>query len=222
MEQSVKVLLYPRYLPPRYQITHAGLSRLLCIEADTKSRVLLHLWHYIKTHNLLSPDEPHLIACDSALRDVFGCDTVPVLSLPDRLQPHFGPLQPIELEYRVALSGDPVKNAATYEIVLDVPSTEPAQNNVPGRGFKMALHELDSSLDQIFDQLAKTRHRYQMFSALQQSPVRFLKDFLHAQMTAYKLAHADDGFVLDAERRSEFFDQPFISEAIQMYLHALE
>ena len=221
-EQSVRILLTPRYFPVRYRITHPGLAKLLCIDTDTKSRVVLCMWHYIKSNNLISTEDPHIVQCNEPLRKIFGTDEFPILSLPQRLQPHFGPVPPIELTYKIALSGDPVKNAMTYEVVLDIPSNDPISANVPGKGYRHVLQELENNMEKIFNLLQKSREKYQMYSALHESPVQFMKDYLESQINDFKLAHTDDGYSLDSERNSEFFYLPFISEAVQMYLHALE
>uniref|UniRef100_A0A803R3M0 DM2 domain-containing protein n=1 Tax=Cannabis sativa TaxID=3483 RepID=A0A803R3M0_CANSA len=50
-----------------------------------QSEVLRRIWEYIKVNNLEDPLNPMAIICDSKLQELFGCDSISTLGMPEAL-----------------------------------------------------------------------------------------------------------------------------------------
>ncbi|KAK2639865.1 hypothetical protein Ddye_027660 [Dipteronia dyeriana] len=53
-----------------------------------QSEVLRRIWEYIKVHNLEDTTNPMVILCDAKLQDIFGCQSISALGIPELLSPH--------------------------------------------------------------------------------------------------------------------------------------
>ncbi|XP_068311560.1 uncharacterized protein [Pyrus communis] len=53
-----------------------------------QSEVLMRIWEYIKAHHLEDPQNQMAIHCDARLQEIFGCETINALEIPDILERH--------------------------------------------------------------------------------------------------------------------------------------
>ncbi|XP_028758503.1 uncharacterized protein LOC114717516 [Neltuma alba] len=53
-----------------------------------QSEVLRRIWEYIKVNQLEDPLNPMTILCDAKLREIFGCESIPALGIPEVLGRH--------------------------------------------------------------------------------------------------------------------------------------
>eukprot|EP00166_Cyanidium_caldarium_P000567 ctg_1223.g398 len=138
---EVRLFLFPAHLPPRYRLS-AALAELLAVEEDTLGGALVTLWYYVKRHGLLHPEMRGVVMLDDKLRRVFGESAVRAAQrwqppgapdeaaggyelillrlsqLCDLVRQHLAPLPPIEIRYRVQLSG--IVQHDCYDIDVDV------------------------------------------------------------------------------------------------------
>ena len=138
---EVRLFLFPAHLPPRYRLS-AALAELLAVEEDTLGGALVTLWYYVKRHGLLHPEMRGVVMLDDKLRRVFGEPAVQAAQrwqppgapdeaaggyelillrlsqLCDLVRQHLAPLPPIEIRYRLQLSG--IVQHDCYDIDVDV------------------------------------------------------------------------------------------------------
>lgn len=53
-----------------------------------QSEVLMRIWEYINVHHLEDPQNQMAIHCDAKLQEIFGCETINALEIPDILERH--------------------------------------------------------------------------------------------------------------------------------------
>ncbi|CAL9017916.1 unnamed protein product [Prunus brigantina] len=53
-----------------------------------QSEVLMRIWEYIKVNHLEDPQNPMAIQCDAKLQEIFGCESISALEIPDILERH--------------------------------------------------------------------------------------------------------------------------------------
>lgn len=82
-----------------------GLATVLALETGSRPEVVLALWQYIKLHKLQESDEKKQILNDRALTELFGTDRMTFSELPDLVQPHLLPLEPVVIDYDLVLDG---------------------------------------------------------------------------------------------------------------------
>lgn len=92
--KSVKILYYLNNNSQKYKITNKNLAELLGIEQETRSKILFHIWQYIKLNSLQDKENNGVVMNNKYLRRIFGVERMELNSLPNRLI-HF--IEPIEL-----------------------------------------------------------------------------------------------------------------------------
>ena len=88
-------------------------------EFGSMQMVALSVWDYASSHNLLSAaplPRGLVVTCDALLRRTFGCASFAWMELPQLLMAHFTQPRPVELDFPVRLSGDPVANSVSFTI----------------------------------------------------------------------------------------------------------
>ena len=108
------------YTPEKYKLSLA-LMEVLGIEVDTRSRIIVAIWHYVKDRKLQNPDDPCYFNCDPALRKVFGEDKMKFTMVSQKISHHLSPAQPIHLDHKIKLSGNSPAGNACYDVLVDVP-----------------------------------------------------------------------------------------------------
>ena len=99
-EVKVKILLDVAYSPPRYKLD-TTLAGLLGIHTETRSRVILKLWQYIKMKGRKDEKDLNLFHLDQALQSLFQRDTITFQQMPTFIQDYLSPAEPIEIDYEI-------------------------------------------------------------------------------------------------------------------------
>jgi SWI/SNF-related matrix-associated actin-dependent regulator of chromatin subfamily D len=149
-DTKVKILLHVAYSPPKYKLEPA-LAELVRLHTDTRSRVIVKLWQYIKASCKTDEKDPSIIHLDEPLQGVFQRATLTLSELPQLLQEHLSPPDPIEIDYVVRyvvwysrqraftkggrVSGDPLKNIQSFEV--QVSEAKPTDSAGPSQEIKV-------------------------------------------------------------------------------------
>ena len=75
------------------------LASLLDIHTDTKANIIMALWQYVKLNKLQDQDDKRTINCDDALSKIFGSSKIQFPQVPDLLNLHLLPPDPVVLDY---------------------------------------------------------------------------------------------------------------------------
>ncbi|KAG2428761.1 hypothetical protein HXX76_011462 [Chlamydomonas incerta] len=99
------VLVWPDYQPERYVLPPLLAEVLGMVHGhETRSRVMVALYGFIKSRKLQDPANPINIHLTDQLAQVFSCRTLKLNELRDRLVALLTPVPPVKFEYHINLA----------------------------------------------------------------------------------------------------------------------
>ncbi|XP_043704337.1 SWI/SNF complex component SNF12 homolog [Telopea speciosissima] len=219
-EFSVNIRLEMNYVPEKFKLSPA-LMELLGIEVETRPRVIAAIWHYVKARKLQNPNDPSLFACDPALRKVFGEEKMKFAMVSLKISQHLSPPQPIHLEHTIRLSGPSPAGNACYDVLVDVPF--PLQKEMSAFLANIEKHKeietCDEAICAAIKKIHEHRRRRAFFLGFSQSPVEFVNALIASQSRDLKLVAGEASRNAEKERRSDFYNQSWVEDAVIRYLN---
>ncbi|CAM6034645.1 unnamed protein product [Sphagnum compactum] len=207
------------YTPERFKLS-APLAEILGVEVDTRPHIIAALWQYIKGKKLQNPTDPTLINCDPTLQKILGDERIKFASVSARLNQHLSPPQPIHLEHRIKLSGSMPASNACYDLSVNVPG--PLLKEMSAFLMNIEKHrDIDLYDDLITSSIRKiNEHRRcrAFFLGFSHSPVDFINGLIASQSRDLKSAVGNASRNAEKERRSDFYNQPWVEDAVIRYL----
>jgi SWI/SNF-related matrix-associated actin-dependent regulator of chromatin subfamily D len=222
-EAQLRVLVWPDQGPPRYRLS-ADLAQLLGMASETRPRVLMALWQYVKLHRLQDPEDRKAIRCNPELARVLGAERVPFASLPLLVAEHLSPPEPVELRFTLTRPDGPHPHPhpdavaeQAYDLLLDL--EEPPQPL--GAALRREIDALDDALSAHLTRLHELKLRRDFFLSFAFQPSRFLATLLHQQTRDYILMRSEaTGRDPEEERHSSYYLQPLALDAVQQLCNA--
>ncbi|KAK4778996.1 hypothetical protein SAY86_006524 [Trapa natans] len=219
-EFTANIRLELNYSPEKYKLSPA-LIELLGIEVDTRPRIIAAIWHYVKARKLQNPNDPTYFNCDVPLMRVFGEEKVKFASVSQKISHHLSYPQPIHLEHKIKLSGTSPAGTACYDVLVDVPF--PIQRELSNLLANVEKNkEIDACNEAIYAAIRKIhehRKRRAFFLGFSQSPVEFINALIESQNKDLKLVAGEGSRNAEKERRTDFFSQPWVEDAVIRYLN---
>ncbi|GBG73211.1 hypothetical protein CBR_g12928 [Chara braunii] len=209
------------YVPERHKVS-PELGEILGVHIETRARILSALWQYIKSQSLQDPSDPTFIICDARLKALFNGEERVRFSSVARLQLHLSPAPPILLEHTIRL-GDrsPAGGDACYDISVDAPSGLMAEMADFMASMEKAkeIEECDEAIGNAIRKINDHRRRRAFFLGFSKSPVDFVNALVACQSRDLRVAAGDAGRNAERERRSHFYNQPWVEDAVMRYLN---
>ncbi|XP_058778962.1 SWI/SNF complex component SNF12 homolog [Vicia villosa] len=219
-EFPVNIRLEMNYAPEKFKLSTA-LTEVLGIEVDTRPRIIAAIWHYVKARKLQNPNDPSFFHCDQALQKVFGEDKVKFTTVSQKISNHLFPPQPIMLEHQIKLSGNSPAGSACYDVTVDVPF--PIQRELSALLANVEknkeIETCDEAICGIIRKIHEHRRRRAFFLGFSQSPVEFINALIESQSRDLKTAAGEPSRNAEKERKSDFFNQPWVEDAVIRYLN---
>ncbi|RWR79960.1 SWI/SNF complex component SNF12 [Cinnamomum micranthum f. kanehirae] len=219
-EFNVNIRLEMNYMPEKFKLSLA-LREVLGIEVDTRPRIIAAIWHYVKAKKLQIPSDPSFFACDPPLRNVFGEEKMKFAMVSQKISQHLSPPQPIHLEHRIKLSGNSPAGNACYDVLVDIPF--PIQKEMSAFLANAEKHkEIDACEELICNTIKRIhehRRRRAFFLGFSQNPVEFINAVIASQSRDLKLLAGEATRNAERERRSDFYNQPWVEDAVIRYLN---
>eukprot|EP00250_Pteridium_aquilinum_P010738 c19600_g1_i1 orf=400-1836(+) len=219
-EFTATIRLEMNYSPEKYKLSHA-LTDLLRIEVDTRPRIIAALWQYIKVKKLQDAADPSMIICDQPLQRIFGEERFKIASVSQKLSQHLQPPQPIHLEHRIKVSGHSPAGNACYDVAVDVPI--PLQKEMSAFLTNLERHKdidmYDETIRTAIKKIHDHRRRRAFFLGFSQSPVDFINTLIASQSRDLKVVAGEASRNAERERRSDFYNQPWVEDAVIRYLN---
>ncbi|KAK1271719.1 hypothetical protein QJS04_geneDACA012638 [Acorus gramineus] len=220
-EFTTSIRLEMNYVPEKFKLS-PPLIELLGIEVDTRARVLAGIWNYVKARKLQSSTDPSYFSCDNGLRRVFNEDRIKFSAVSQKITQHLTPPQAIHLEHRVRLSGNGAASGnACYDVLVDVPL--PLQREMSAFLANTDRHKeieaYDEAICGAIKKIHEHRRRRAFFLGFSQNPVEFINALIASQGRDLKLVAGEAGRNAERERRAEFYNQPWVEDAIIRYLN---
>ncbi|KAF5790843.1 putative transcription regulator SWI/SNF-BAF60b family [Helianthus annuus] len=219
-EFTANIRLEMNYMPEKYKLSLA-LMEVLGIEVDTRARIIAAIWHYVKARKLQNADDPSYFNCDPALRKVFGEDKVKFAMVSQKISPHLSAPQPIHLEHKIKLSGNSPVGNACYDVLVDVPFPVQRELNALLAATEKAkeIEACDEAICTSIRKINEHRKRRAFFLGFSQSPVEFIDALIESQGRDLKLAAGEASRNAEKEARAEFYNQPWVEDAVIRYLN---
>ncbi|KDP38218.1 hypothetical protein JCGZ_04861 [Jatropha curcas] len=219
-EFTVTIRLEMYYAPEKYKLSPA-LMEVLGIEVDTRPRIIAAIWHYVKARKLQNPEDPSFFNCDPPLQKVFGEAKMKFTMVSQKISQHLAPPQPIVLEHKIKLSGNSPAGTACYDVVVDVPF--PIQRELSAllanAEKNKEIDTCDEAICAAIRKIHEHRRRRAFFLGFSQSPVEFINALIESQSKDLKLVAGEASRSAEKERRADFFNQPWVEDAVIRYLN---
>nr|KYP51967.1 SWI/SNF complex component SNF12 isogeny [Cajanus cajan] len=219
-EFSVNIRLEMNYVPEKFKLSPA-LTEVLGIEVDTRPRIVAAIWHYVKARKLQNPNDPSYFHCDQPLQKVFGEEKMKFTMVSQKISSHLFPPQPILLEHKIKLSGNSPVGTACYDVMVDVPF--PIQRELSALLANVEknkeIETCDEAICGVIRKIHEHRRRRAFFLGFSQSPVEFINALIESQSRDLKLVAGEPSRNAEKERRSDFFNQPWVEDAVIRYLN---
>ncbi|KAE8707649.1 SWI/SNF complex component SNF12-like protein [Hibiscus syriacus] len=219
-EFTVNIRLEMSYVPEKFKLSSA-LMEVLGIEVDTRPRIIAAIYHYVKARKLQNTNDPSFFNCDAQLFKVFGEEKVKFMMVPQKISQHLSPPPPIHLEHKIKLSGNNPVGTACYDVLVDVPF--PIQRDLSAllsnAEKSKEIEACDEAICATIKKIHEHRRRRAFFLGFSQSPVEFINALIESQSPDLKMAAGEASRSAEKERRSDFFNQPWVEDAVIRYLN---
>ncbi|KAI4348307.1 hypothetical protein L6164_009042 [Bauhinia variegata] len=219
-EFTVHIRLEMNYVPEKFKLSPA-LTEVLGIEVDTRPRIIAAIWHYVKARKLQNPNDPSYFHCDIPLQKVFGEEKMKFTMVSQKISQHLFPPQPILLEHKIKLSGNSPAGTACYDVLVDVPF--PIQRELSALLANVEknkeIETCDEAICALIRKIHEHRRRRAFFLGFSQSPVEFIDALIESQSRDLKIVSGEPSRNVEKERRSDFFNQPWVEDAVIRYLN---
>ncbi|GAB4860455.1 hypothetical protein Ancab_035615 [Ancistrocladus abbreviatus] len=198
-------------VPEKFRLS-AALSQVLGIEAETRSRVITALWHYVKFKKLQDPNDPSVFACDPPLHKVFGEEKIKFTAVSQKLSQHLSPLQPLHLEHRIKLSGNNPSGNTCYDVLVDIPFPLEKEMSAFLANIEKCreIDAYDEAIASAIKKIHEHRRRQAFFLGFSHSPAEFINTLVTSQNKDLKAVAGDAVRHAEKERHSEFFNQSWV------------
>ncbi|XWS37122.1 hypothetical protein CRYUN_Cryun19dG0016400 [Craigia yunnanensis] len=219
-ESTVRIRLEMNYMPERFKLSPA-LAEVLGIEVDTRPRILAAIWHYVKSKKLQNYEDNSFFACDPPLQKVFGVEKMKFVMVSHKITQHLTPLQPIHLEHRIKLSGNCPVGSNCYDVLVDVPFPLGREKSafLANMEKNKDIDACDEVICAAIKKINEHCRRRAFFLGFSQSPAEFINALIAFQSKDLKLFAGDASHNAEKERRSEFYNQPWVEDAVIRYLN---
>jgi len=218
VETSVKVLLWPDHKPSQFKLS-PQLSKLLNLHTDTRFRIIMGLWQYIKTNKLQSTEDRKTIINNPPLKEIFGLDKMEFSQIPTLLNTHLGPPDPLEIDFTIKLSGEPQESEHAYDIYIQSEEVSFGPTSTIDASTK-EIDTLDALILKNIDELNQHKRKHDFFMNFSNSPIEFIQNVIASQIRDFKVMKSDSGRDEEEERHSKFYYQPHVQEAVQQLLQS--
>ncbi|CAL5017409.1 unnamed protein product [Urochloa decumbens] len=219
-EFVANIRLEMNYSPEKFRLSQP-LMEVLGVEVDTRARVIAALWQYIKAKKLQNPNDPSFFMCDPQLKKVFGEDKLKFAMLSQKISQHLSAPPPINLEHKIKLSGNGAAGSACYDVLVDVPF--PLQKEMMAFLANTEKHKDIEACDEVISASIKKIHEHRrrraFFLGFSQSPVEFINALIASQSKDLKLVAGEANRNIEKERRADFYDQPWVEDAVIRFLN---
>ncbi|KAI3806986.1 hypothetical protein L1987_22906 [Smallanthus sonchifolius] len=219
-EFNAIIRLEMNYTPERFKLSPV-LSEILGLESETRQRIIAAIWHYVKIKKLQIPTDTSYFTCDQPLRKLFGEEKVKFSTVSQRISQHLSQPQPIHLEHKIKLSGDNPAGNTCYDVLVDIPFSldKDMSNFLENLEKHREIDACDEAICSAIKKIHEHGRRRAFFLGFSQSPGEFINGFVASQSTDLKTAAGDATRNAEKEQRAEFYNQPWVEDAVIRYLN---
>ncbi|KAH7882708.1 hypothetical protein F5I97DRAFT_1939301 [Phlebopus sp. FC_14] len=218
----IRIIMYLEQTPEQYKVG-PELADVLAIKEESRIGVIQALWNYIKINGLQDKVDRRKVKADDYLRPIFGTEVVLFQQLPELVNRHLMPPDPVVLHYTLNPAVPSPERPAAWDIEIKMEDTAlKSRMAVTVQTSKESMQDL-SKLDDEIALLAQSLHNSHTKRVFLQSfaddPAKFIQTWLESQsrdLESILGSGPSEGATIRAEelRRSDFFRLPWVEEAL--------
>uniref|UniRef100_A0A4W4G4A1 DM2 domain-containing protein n=1 Tax=Electrophorus electricus TaxID=8005 RepID=A0A4W4G4A1_ELEEL len=213
------LLLMLDYQPPQFKLD-PRLARVLGIHTHARSCIIQALWQYIKTNKLQDSHEKEYINCDKYFQQIFDCPRLKFCEIPQRLTNLLLPADPIVINHVISVDPSDHKKTACYDI--DVEVDDPLKTQMSGFLLSTAnqqeIASLENKIHETIESINQLKIQRDFMLSFSRDPKGYIQDWICSQNRDLKLMTDVLGSP-EAERKAEFYNQPWSQEAVSRYFY---
>ncbi|CAG8466653.1 10824_t:CDS:10 [Acaulospora colombiana] len=217
---KAKIYLNIDQQPPRYKLS-PELSEILDIKEDTKSGIIMTLWQYMKHNNLQDSEDKRIINNDARLFEVFKVPRIAFPQIPELINKHLLPVDPISIDYTIRVDKEFHQSRYAYDIEVEVDDPNKAKLSIPtSMANQKEIQSLDDKIAQCVQSINNSKTKRDFLLNFATSPVEFINKWIASQSRDLEVILGESKVNLEEQRRSEFYKQGWVNEAIFHYTTA--
>ena len=218
-EAKCSIFFMLDYQPAQFKLS-GPLSRVLGIHTQTRAIIVSALWQYIKRNKLQDPDEREYVNNDKYLKEIFNCSRMKFCEIPQRLQAHLLPPDPIVINYSIDPSHAEEKKSMCYDIDLELDDglRDMMQSFLLSTSSQQEIAALESKIHETVEGINQLKIHRDFFLLFAVNPLKFMNDWLTSQSMDLKMM-TDTAGNAEEERTSEFYNQSWAEEAVHRYFY---
>ncbi|KAG0056863.1 SWI SNF, matrix associated, actin dependent regulator of chromatin, sub d, member 1 [Gryganskiella cystojenkinii] len=226
---KVKVILHLDNSPERFKLS-PELADVLAIDVETRPGIMMALWQYIKFHQLQDPEDKRNINCDQKLATLFNLPKISFPALPELIGRFLSPPDPIVLEYTVRVDKPYHLSSHCYDLDVEVDDptlktkissliSSTAMNATTG-SLPKQIHAHDEQIMQYIQSMNNSKTKRDFLLRFADDPADFLERWIASQSRDLEVILGESHVNLEEQRRSEFYNQQWVNEAVFHYMTA--
>ncbi|CAO3594867.1 unnamed protein product [Absidia cylindrospora] len=221
MNVNARIILDPEYNPQKFKLSE-GLARLINIKLDTRPRIIMELWNYIKNHKLQDNEDKRIIHCDAALYQLFGSRQIPFSALPDLINQHLSRPDPIVLNYTIRVDKEFYQSPKAFDVDVELDSVirQKMLNQISSQQSQKQIMELDDKIVQCVQSINNSKIKRDFLLQFSKHPVEFINKWIASQARDLEVILGESKVNLEEMRQTDFYKQPWVKEAVFHYLTA--
>ncbi|KAF9971687.1 SWI SNF, matrix associated, actin dependent regulator of chromatin, sub d, member 1 [Actinomortierella ambigua] len=227
---KVKIILHIDHTPERFKLS-PELAEVLALDVETRPGIMLALWQYIKFHQLQDAEDKRLINCDQKLAALFQAAKVAFPQLPELIGRFLSPPDPVVLEYTVRVDKPYNLHPFCYDLDVEVDDPQYKQkissllsatslSSSTTSTLPRQIQALDETIMQHIQNMHNCKTKRDFLLRFANDPVDFLDRWIASQSRDLEVILGDSSANLEEQRRSEFYNQEWVNEAIFHYMTA--
>ncbi|KAJ3090497.1 SWI SNF, matrix associated, actin dependent regulator of chromatin, sub d, member 1 [Quaeritorhiza haematococci] len=215
-DTPVKIFMQLDYTPEKYKLS-PDLAKLLDIHTDTKANIVMAIWQYVKTHKLQDADDKRVISCDDQLARIFGHRKLMFPHIPDLLSQHLLPPDPVIMDFTIRVDKEYHIGQYAYDIEVEVddPVRQQLQSAITENpNLQREITMLDDKIVALVHAINESKLKRDFMLSFAKDPVGFINSWVASQSRDLELILGDMRVNMEETRRSDFFKQPWVQEAV--------
>ncbi|KIY65666.1 SWI/SNF complex 60 kDa subunit, partial [Cylindrobasidium torrendii FP15055 ss-10] len=219
-----RIILFLEHFPEQFKVS-PELGNILGIKEESRIGVVQALWSYIKLQNLQDKADRRMVHADEKLATIVGPQPLPFQKLPELVNRHLLPPDPIVLYDIDPTMASPERPMAwDVELKMEDTATKNRLNVMvqANRESAASLAKLDEEIALRVQALQNSHLKRTFLQSFAEDPAGFIQTWLESQsrdLDSVLGTGASEGQSLrqDELRRSEFFRMPWVEEAVAVH-----
>lgn len=218
--KKISIIMRLANVPKRYKLSDE-MASVLAMPTGSKPEVVLALWQYIKLHKLQESDEKKNVINDKALVSLFKVEKMPFTDIPQVIQPHLLPLDPVEIEYDLDLEHGGSLVVHDVEVELDDPSKSKPPVAPSVAAVQREIGVIDQRISECVSALRTAKATIKVLDSYATDPITCVNALLARQTADFETVVGDVSISREDLNKAAVFDGEDIDGAISVLLSSM-